>query len=640
MIQLSELTGFDSAQYNALKAKLTAKGVDPVAKVTLRQYAPSWEAITGFATNVPRIDFNIGALSIHGTYVDPANSNVLLSAILPTGSTSWTHGTLWTALVPMTGFSSAYGTMGTDREIVSYYIANNGIEGFTTNFEGGSNHTWNNLTANTVRFVAGVDSATASAHVLGVNANGNWRLGYCNLDSGTIAWSDIYWPYQVRSFAAARMTGYDVIAMVTDLPPLTDVSTNGKKLQITEQRVQGVVLFKFDHATQTWSDHFVVDSCDNATGIAISGVDLYVNGDYVFMTYARQADGVIGVCLSRSSDGLIWENPLFVQDIGTYTSVADVPKFSFVAGNGYMYLASCNRVLRSLATDYCGVINPALVEDITPYTTSISAQISAQRSATLKVTKPDGYSGLLDLTKRMRCVIEFGYWDSTTALMVPLLTGDVEVKATSRELPYNDVTLTVKDTSSLPAAVGSSVAREWEGITFRGDNFAPIIEEDETGSSGLGHVAIKTGTWTGGDKTDTDRGLTYMADGGEGFAMSTSISRAMCGSFSGEMSFYNRIGRVAKQPGSVPSDGTLQGGETAALAFHALDEHNFWMVRWTPASANAGAFALVKRVGTVSGDTGYHTLICRRQRQRAMPLSTALIPTPILDASRRRGATA
>jgi hypothetical protein len=609
MIQLSELTGFDSTQYNALKAKLSAKGVDPVAKVTLRQYAPSWEAITGFVENVPRIDFNIGALSIHGTYVNPDNSCELLSAILPTNSTSWYIGKFWTDSVPMTGFSSAYGTMDTLRENISYYIASNGIVGFTTNFDGGSSHTWHNSTANTVRFVSGVDSDTASAHVLGVNANGNWRLGYCNLDRSDIVWSDIYWPYQVRSFAAARMSGYDVIAMVTDISPLTDVSTSGTKLQITDQRVQGVVLFKFDHATQTWSDHFVVDSCDNATGIAISGVDLYVNGDYVFMTYARQADGVIGVRLSRSSDGLNWENPLFVQDIGSYTSVADVPKFSFVAGNGYMYLASCNRVLRSLATDYCGVINPALVEDITPYTTSISAQINAQRAATVKVTKPDGYSGLLDLTKRMRCVIEFGYWDSTTALTVPLLTGDVETKTTSRELPYNEVTLTVKDTSSLPAAVGSSVAREWEGITFSGDNFAPIIAEDETGSSGLGHVAIKTGTWTGGDKTDTDRGLTFMVDGTEGFAMSTSISRAMCGSFSGEMSFYNRIGRVAKQPGSVPSGGTLQGGETAALAFHALNEHNCWLVMWTPAAGSGGLFELRKRIGTVVNDETSHVTL-------------------------------
>ena len=617
MIQLSELTslGFDATKYNALKAKLTAKGINPAVRITLRQYAPQWSEHSAPGVILHQsADFYAGPWTagsdpyIVGGYQNPGDETFTwaLLANEDGGDQSWWTNAGGLSVGVTTAFSIGPWPAG---EVATACAAHNNGMSLRAFVVGQAMVDYTNI-LHPIKHTVVVDGARV--HVCGLTANGNWRLGYGRSPGSgwSVVWSNLYWPYQVRSFDAIRMDGYDVIAMVTDLPSLIDVSTSGTKMQITEQRVQGVVLFKFDYATETWSDYYIVDACDNVDDVAIANVKLTQGEGYVFLTYARKYAGEIGVAISRSSDGLNWDNPVFMQGTGTYASIGNVPRFAFLRLGNSMYLVSSRKVLRSPATDFTGLAAPSLTEDITAYATSLSAQIGTQRAVSVKLTKPDGYSGLLDSRKRMRALVEFGYWNRADPLLVPLLEGDVEVKSGDAELASNSTTLTIKDTSALPQIVGISGAREWEGVSFRGENFAPIIEEDETGSSGLHHVAIKTGTWTGGDKTAKTRGLTYLADGAEGFALSTAISRAMCGTFSGEMSFYHPVGEVRMGTGAVSE--VLQGGSTperAGLVFHALDEHNCWFLRWVPATNGAGTFALVKRIGTVVGDTVSHNSV-------------------------------
>ncbi|CAG0995572.1 hypothetical protein ANAEL_02568 [Anaerolineales bacterium] len=602
MIQLSELTalGFDATKYNALKAKLTAKGINPTARITLLPYAPTFTDITPPTLDTASdFDLFVSETEIMALVVTAAGFSVMTySPITNTWPILAGGGSAYT-----TGVSIGYDSAQAGAYTMAYVDSGTTLRAYSSRLAASITYTHLN---HTIKRTAVVDGQ--GVHLLGLTSHGNWRLGYgADETNYPIYWSDIYWPYQVRSFDAVRLGSYDVIALVADLPSLIDVSTSGTKTQTTEQRVQGIVLFKFDRATKKWSDYFVVDSCDNVDGVAFSNLRMSTSGGYAFMTYARQHETEVGVCVSRSVDGLNWENPIFYQPT-PYPSLAHVPVFQFLRFEEYMYFCSANNFSRSPSTGFAGYVNQSTIEDITAYVTSLSAQIGTQRAVSVKLTKPDGYSGLLDSRKRMRALVEFGYWNGADQLLVPLLEGDVEVKASDAELANNSTTLTIKDTSALPQIVGISGAREWEGVSFRGENFAPTIEEDETGSSGLHHVAIKTGAWTGGDKTAKTRGLTYLADGTEGFALSTAISRALCGTFSGEMSFYHPVGEVRMGTGAV-SEG-LQGGERAGMAFHALDEHNCWFLRWVPATNGAGAFALVKRIGTVVGDTvSHHTVV-------------------------------
>src|SRR3972149_1371763 len=137
--------------------------------------------------------------------------------------------------------------------------------------------------------------------------NGNWRLGYVDSTGGTNeyiwSWSEILWPYQVRSFDAVRLPskGYDIIELETDLPPITDYTVSGTKMVAVEQRVQGIVLFKFDYVNKTWSDHRLFDVSDNKKAIVRENVKLsrYVDGDEVFMTYAKEYGGGVGQAITK-----------------------------------------------------------------------------------------------------------------------------------------------------------------------------------------------------------------------------------------------------------------------------------------------------------------------------------------------------
>ena len=268
-------------------------------------------------------------------------------------------------------------------------------------------------------------------------AKNNWRLGYV-LDGGVVL-SDIYWPYQVRSFDAIRTDfGYDVIALVTDLPPIADYSVTANKLTKTEQRVQGIVLFKFNHTTKTWSDHSEFDIADNHTAVVRANVKLTKHADRIYMVYAKEYSDQVGLALTQSADGLSWEDPIFYTGLGEFATVGDVPRACLVRASKYMYLVTGDGVMRSVATAFMGTPDPSVTQDITDYVTGVSVTIGQARSASVNLGDPNGElsAGLMGkYPLALKATLKVGYHTDNGDVTIPCVTGYVVDRSTDTGLP-------------------------------------------------------------------------------------------------------------------------------------------------------------------------------------------------------------
>src|SRR3990172_8344425 len=184
-------------------------------------------------------------------------------------------------------------------------------------------------------------------------------------------------------------------------------------------------------------------------------------------------------------------------------------------------------------------------EDVTPYVLSLGGQITASRQISLVLSNPEEVltqpSRLLGSSplRALRAEIKAGFWTSVGECLVSVLEGDVISVDEDHSLPVIRLPIAVRDSSNLPGLVGTSDATEWPGLAFGGDNYAPRTTDDTLGASGLGHTALHGGSWTG-----STGGLSMEANGKEGAAYTTFISRAFLGTLTAEISFYKSINQV------------------------------------------------------------------------------------------------
>ena len=646
MISQAE-SGLTAAQYTALLAAVDDAHAAPSLKVTLKPYAPNWSNRPHFyTTSLSDFDAAIGLYSgvsnIVAAFADPTDNTILRLRRLSledSGDQTWQNAGSYTESFGVFGVSAAQSLASPAiTDIVHTEVA--GAFLYVKRFQNGS------LISSTTDIVQGMTPYTGmlkktavvddhQMHVIAVTNNGNWRLGYVDSTSGTNeyiwSWSEILWPYQVRSFDAVRLPskGYDIIAMVTDLPPITDYTVSGTKMVAVEQRVQGIVLFKFDYVNKTWSDHRLFDVADNKKAIVRENVKLsrYVDGDEVFMTYAKEYGGVVGQAITKSLDGVNWENPIFYMDIGTKANVdACFPmpivrngRFMYLVGGEYQADSSGMGVKRANATSFIPDPDDQLVEDVTPYVLSLGGQITASRQISLVLSNPEEVltqpSRLLGSSplRALRAEIKAGFWTSVGECLVSVLEGDVISVDEDHSLPVIRLPIAVRDSSNLPGLVGTSDATEWPGLAFGGDNYAPRTTDDTLGASGLGHTALHGGSWTG-----STGGLSMEANGKEGAAYTTFISRAFLGTLTAEISFYKSINQVNMSVLGIQPTQVASGTEYAGLGFRIQDNDNLWFVRYKPGKETAAppnnifTFELVKRTKGVT--TNIETVVATTTR--------------------------
>jgi hypothetical protein len=593
-------SGLSHDNYVKLLAAVTSPSINPAISVSLLRYAPVWASHAAPASALYQkfdaIQTTMGeAVQIVTAWIDGSN-NLYRSTlgVEDAGTQAWSSGYIFAAgssrdvSVASGGYFFSVPTDGSN--------VRHGGAGWSGSFSSSS--------LSKHMFCAGLTST--ACHFVGLTAKNNWRLCYWN--GTTVKESDVYWPYQIRSFDAIRVGNYDIVAFITDLPPIAASETVGTTLVTTQDRVQGIVMFKYDHARDRWSDHITVDLVDNTVDVTLANLKLTTSGGWAYLTYSRIEGDKCGVCISRSLDGWKWEDPLLTTVVGSqYYDVSGAigtnaqrlsttPAACFLRNGNYMYLVGSNRVERSEATEYTPPA--AFPVDITRWVTGVALKGSAQRSATINVSLADDAPAILsDVDRLLRCKVSYGY-DGVT---VPVLIGDVLDNSNARELASKERTITVQDSSYLPQAVGSPTAAEWEQLKFHGDNFVPTVANDELGSSGLEHITIRQGTWTGGNSTTLNRGLALECDREEGVALVTGASRMMCGQFSAEISFYKEIDAINMATGAQVEELYNTFAEYAGLCIHATSEHEFFWLKYIPKTQTFKLMKRTKAIGYVVG---------------------------------------
>ena len=602
MITDAELTalGLNGAQITNLKTAIDSQVSKPHFRCILHQYAPEWESKTALPSSPwSQLDCAIDS-----------NLSILVSVCNgSTGSTyeldnedSVDHGWSFYGNFAV-GYSPVSSSVIYDGGTIEYFF----VPASSNLVRYGTSSSFSAPGISTAKYVAAI--SYTDVHFIGLTAQGNWKLAYW--DGSTVTESEIYWPYRVRSFDAIRHPdGYDIIAMITDLPPIADYTTSGTKMVKAEQWVQGIVLFKFDPTTKQWSDHFEFDVADNHDEVVRANVKLTAYGNELYMVYAKEYSGQVGLAITRSADGLAWENPIFYTSFFDGTgidAVGETYPVQLLRSGKHMYLIGGNLCQRADSTDFMGTAVSSLTLDVTKYVTNISGSIATQRTAMIDLADPQGVltgSSLLSkIPIGLIADIEVGYYTASGTITIPVLKGVVTDAEPEVTLPVKHLRLTVKDPSALIQMVGTPEAQEWQGLRFGGDDFSPTISEDTVGSSGLNHIAVHSGSWVGGNTSTGKRpiGLNMKCNSEEGIALSTFMSRSYCGFLCSEISFYKEMS-LLDFTGGTPSE-TLSSAksEYAGLAFRVMNDNNLYYLRFKPggASANYNYFQLVRRDGFI-----------------------------------------
>jgi len=608
----AEQAGLTAAQHTELQRAVNGRRLETVGEVVLTRYAPVWKR---YPSPVEAHYQQLDVAPVDGELVVVAwnGLSTVTTSRLPNedlGHGEWSVDS-YTDLTSARSLSYSPGADGL------WIILSNG-NGFISPIDeqlrqvAGSNYDH--------RFIAAVGQDGLAAHIVGMTDSGNWRLAY--YDEEGVRASGIYWPYQVRSFDAERLDGYDIIVMETDLPPIDDFTVQGVKTTPTYQRVQGMVVFKYDRYNHVWSSHYLLDTVDNRPDRSLAHIKLTSYGDFIYATYFKNQNGIVSLCISRSVDGTSWENPVYLPELGDTSLPLSQHYPMQLARNGkYMYLVgaggpdSLQACFRALATDYMA---PAAAEntlDVTDYVSSLSVTVEAKRSASVTLGDKSissiryGYGlphlnsgeliggGMFSDVRAMRMSIRIGY--NTTEHGIVYTNQFYGVVTKFKETPglETSIMLEAQDLSVMMGAVGNSDANEWLGVSVAGDNFAPLYGDDLTGTTGLGHTVVKTGVWSGSrfasDGT-TPSGLRHTCDDDEGLAISNLIPRSQNATFAADVDFYCGIDMPVKLAGAS-SDAEMDGREYAGLGFRMKDQYNGWWVRITPRNDYRADFQLMLR---------------------------------------------
>lgn len=385
------------------------------------------------------------------------------------------------------------------------------------------------------------------------------------------SWSDtasqLYWPFTPTSFDVVEGSQVDdgaafindTIGMTTDLPPMIGVKVVNTELVHTLERVQGVVVFRYQNGR--YSDHLNVDVMDNVPSppsrhsLRLSSYD-----GWLFMTYVRKDGTATGyvhesIALSRSRDGVSWELPYLLAKF------SDGPAVLLKRSN-HAYIVDSSVTYRSFSVGYTG--DAKIAQDISEDVLSINTKMGDIQEVQLTIGNPEQ---VLDSSVPfsndaiLQARIELGYYLSDIATVQQVLLADVDVITGSKKLPTDHVVISGRDILSRLTTVRADYVQEWETQQAGGDNFKSA---DETDYSGMRRTAVYSGYW----KTPAGENLlALLSSKNPGVAFNTYVRDAWNG---------------AIQSGVIVPNTDI--GDYAGVCFRAYDKENLWYAAYKPDS--------------------------------------------------------
>lgn len=417
------------------------------------------------------------------------------------------------------GYSSATGQL--TNSPVSL-VGGSGLHVFAATSTGISRRVWNGaswdswteiVTDSTVVYIAA--TALDTVHYITYDStNKHYHLKVATL-SGT--WSasdsDIYWGFQITSFAAKRLGNKDILTITTTLPGTVSARTVGTKLVKYVLPSGGVVGFTYQYGS--WSDHFVIDLVDQYSSFRYrEACKLSLIGDTLWLTaYSSESTSqhpVEGLRVYSSKDGRHWSRGELL-DVSANAFGAQISQLDTT-----LYLLTSDQVRTSPSTLWFGNTDLVNVMDVSRYVSSLSFQRQDMQQISFTLSNPDGWlsSTFSDGDQTMACILKTGFWDGTDSLLIPVGIFEVDSIRPAKEKPVTQAVLVGRDRMSwISSKSQSEQFVNWDPQKIGVDSY---VDSTGTGYGGMTHTAPLTGSYNAYEST-----LKLKSSNSEGMAAST-----------------------------------------------------------------------------------------------------------------------
>jgi len=523
----------------------------PAYRVTVEQYHPFWTAHDTSGVG-PHNLFDVLAIPDYLIRAYIYGSNLVIQR-LPSEhdeNTSWEEIYNDNLLVQPIAPSIAY-----DNDTLRVFYVEDG--GTLKYIQTGDVSNWESEetvgTLDDIKHIAASDPSTVHLIERGETTNNNSRFhvytygGTWEIDS-----SDIYWPYPMNSFDAAKVGDKTILVFSSMLPADVGIRVTGATTQNVAYVSTGVSSIQYRNGH--WSDLYPIKWIDQLDASNARTYPKLTNvGDFLVCSVYALTDKYNphrSLAYYLSKDGENWQYEELVP-------WSDATTGAIVALDGYVYAVGSLSCKRSYATSFFGLPpNPAILLDLTPYV------IACDNNAySLEWTGNNWYNNsILAQDRTFHVKLYSGYIIDGSPVLILSETSVVDSVSYKKVIDDKGYQHTVSiKTRPLDAYLGDRVVSDT--VVDRpdmGKGYDSFIDQTDTGFGGLAHTAIVKGNWRAENGV-----LTLLSSNMDGIAWGTFI-----------LNTYS--GQLRATVGWTDSG----NGEWSGLVFRGYDSFNYFLVRY------------------------------------------------------------
>lgn len=372
--------------------------------------------------------------------------------------------------------------------------------------------------------------------------------------SASISESNIYYMYPIQNLSVATDGTKDVIVMATQVPGTVSVRVVNDEVEKYIEAAGGVICFIYENGN--WSDHFEIDTVDNANdwrmrrGPRIT----YMNGLFVNIAYSVAGTERFPFATYRiytSKNGKHWS----LGQIVPIDTTPDRRGMKLVPVGDHVILCESRGVYESWSTDIVGYTPTSLIVDITDdideyiYTQDKGAQVD------IKLDNSDGaYTdhAIINGQSTIMLVHKAGFGTD----LIQIAITEVDYLSYDGEPTNQIIQIVARDRMAwISDKTQSEEAKYWEGQLVGADRYQDLTK---THYGGMRHTATQLGSWD-----SVDSMLQLRSNNEQGVSFNTFKSYIWNGSYQADF-------RLA----------TLNNDEYAGIVFRAIDKDNRMEARY------------------------------------------------------------
>lgn len=440
----------------------------------------------------------------------------------------------------------------------------------------GSWSSWTEIiTDSTIDYIAATDENTLH-YITHDTTNKHYHFKVAINDGGwSIDNSDIYWGFEITSFAAKRLGNKDILSITSTLPGTSSTKSVGTKLVKYYTPTGGVISFVYQY--NSWSDHNVIDFIDQYSNYRYrEHVKMSVINNYLWLT-CYSSDGIEGHPITgyrfyRSKDGLHWSrgeviNVPLDSPFGITPLLLDTT----------LYLMTRDKFFTATSTLLFETVDLSNYINLTPYIHKFNIGRKDIQQISLSVDNSNNWMDSTFINGNYLLALKFstGFTINGENYLVPIGVYELDTIEPNEENPRRYVNIVARDRFAWMST--RSQAEQfvyWDPQHIGVDDY---VDSSGTGYGGLTHTAPFKGSYKAESTT-----LQLKSSNYEGVAASTFLND----NWNGSIDCHFQLSMLAND-------------ENAGVFFRGQDKDNLFYWRYKQADDK---LHFGKRVANVDTD--------------------------------------